>query len=80
MANGMLVVTTDHAGIPDIVTDGENGIVVTDEAQELTGLGDRMAAADLTDVMQQNRSRVMTAFRERDYLNHMDRVFEQVMG
>lgn len=28
MGNGMVVVTTDHAGIPDMVEDGVNGIVV----------------------------------------------------
>lgn len=28
MGNGMVIVTTDHAGIPDIVEDGVNGIVI----------------------------------------------------
>lgn len=27
MGNGMMIVTTDHAGIPDIVEDGVNGII-----------------------------------------------------
>jgi glycosyltransferase involved in cell wall biosynthesis len=29
MGNGMFIITTDHAGIPDIAKDGVNGIVVT---------------------------------------------------
>lgn len=29
MGNGMFIITTDHAGIPDIVEDGVNGIVVS---------------------------------------------------
>lgn len=28
MGNGMFIITTDHAGIPDIVEDGVNGIVM----------------------------------------------------
>ncbi len=80
MGNGMMIVTTDHAGIPDIVTDGENGIVLTDEARELPGLLTRMDEADLPVIMSANRARVMASFRERDYLDNMDRVFASVMG
>jgi len=28
MGNGLLVITTDHAGIPDIIKDGVNGIII----------------------------------------------------
>ena len=28
MGNGMLIITTDHAGIPDIVKDGINGLII----------------------------------------------------
>ena len=41
MGNGMFIITTDHAGIPDIVEDGVNGIVmgknvnVTDRYEQL---------------------------------------------
>lgn len=28
MSNGMFIITTDHAGIPDIVEDGVNGIII----------------------------------------------------
>lgn len=31
MGNGMFIITTDHAGIPDIVKDGVNGIVIFNE-------------------------------------------------
>lgn len=31
MGNGMFIITTDHAGIPDIVEDGVNGIVCKDK-------------------------------------------------
>lgn len=34
MGNGMFVITTDHAGIPDIVKDGVNGIVLEKDNEE----------------------------------------------
>ncbi len=81
MGNGMMIVTTDHAGIPDIVTDGENGIVLTDErGAQLQDLLSRIDHADLPSIMQENRARVLRDFRERAYLDNMDRVFAQVLG
>ena len=79
MGNGMMIVTTDHAGIPDIVTDGANGIVLADEARELPDLLTRMDAADLPAIMQTNRTRVMESFRETSYIAGMGRVFASVM-
>lgn len=36
MGNGMFIITTDHAGIPDIINDGINGIVMDKESNPRT--------------------------------------------
>lgn len=73
MGNGMLIVTTDHAGITDIVGEG-NIICKNDQEYE---------KIDLTVVSREierlNRESVKKLYSEADYINNMDRAFKEVL-
>lgn len=80
MANGMGIVTTDHAGILDIVKDKENGIISYDE-KDLSCLYQRMK--DLTNeellaIWKRNYEAVLREFSEEKYLLSMKEIFEEV--
>ena len=73
MGNGMLIVTTDHAGIPDIV--GEGNIVCKNDSE--------YEKIDLTVVSEEierhNRDSVKKLYTEANYINNMDRAFKEVL-
>ena len=80
MGNGMFIITTDHAGIPDIV-DTENGIVLKSNAK----------AVDVSDVIQseynievlqvckRNRKKIETSFNQDNYLFNIKGTFSEVL-
>ena len=73
MGNGMLIVTTDHAGIPDIV--GEGNIICKNDAE--------YEKIDLTivseEIERRNRDSVKKLYTEANYINNMDRAFKEVL-
>lgn len=75
MANGLVVITTDHAGIPDLVKDAENGIVQK-EGEELSI--ELLDAIDVNSVGSQNRSIVLSNYTEANYIQNMKKCFEEV--
>lgn len=75
MANGMAVITTDHAGIPDLVKDTENGIVQK-EGEELSI--EWLDAIDVNSVGTKNRRIVLSNFTEANYIQNMKKCFEEV--
>jgi len=74
MGNGMMIVTTDHAGIPDIV--GEGNIICRSE--------DDYQKIDLnklsTDIERLNRETVKRLYKQENYISNMDRVFKEVLS
>ena len=74
MGNGMMIVTTDHAGIPDIVGDG-NIICKSDSDYE---------NIDLTkvsiDIERQNRDAVKSLYKQENYIGNMERVINEVLA
>lgn len=76
MGNGMMIVTTDHAGISDIVQNGVNGVVASNSVN----------TAELMDKMQNpSINMVQTAYRqifiehtESRYIRNMEKIFESV--
>lgn len=83
MENGMAVVTTDHAGIPDIANQNnglvcsKNNILVKDIAEYLEdGYCNRNA---LIDTCVKNHRTVKDKYTESQYLNNLDRVFQEVL-
>ena len=77
MGDGMFIITTDHAGIPDIVEDGVNGIVMNDT---VTGAGFYDLVYKLSnDIVKEtalrNTRKVKYQFSEMEYLKNMEKVY-----
>lgn len=78
MGNGMFIVTTDHAGIPDIVEDGVNGMVVYGDKSNIRIYYKRMMNIlneCMRKIMIRNRDFVLTSFKEKTYLENIKKLF-----
>lgn len=71
MGNGMMIVTTDHAGIPDIVEDGVNGIVVKEGE---TAKVDELYMVD-KQILITNRNKVTREYTQSEYVSRMGAIF-----
>ena len=79
MGNGMVIVTTNHAGIPDIVTDGENGLVFElSSAIDMTEVMKRLRRIDYVAYMKAGRNAIKTKFRESNYISVFSSVFSKL--
>lgn len=79
MGNGMVIVTTDYAGIPDLVADEINGIVVSKSGIEPSSIYKRLENLPYEEIEKRNRLNVMNHFRQKTYIENMRRVFETVL-
>lgn len=78
MGNGMMIVTTDHAGIPDIVEDGVNGIVMRKETTVSSVFGELCAKVDvLNEYQEQNRKKIKNCYTQDQYVQLMKAVFDK---
>lgn len=75
MGNGMTIVTTNHAGIPDMVKDNENGIVVTEKNINVKKLMGLIMEADNASIGKTNRNAVLENYSQKHYINGMSQVF-----
>ena len=80
MGNGMAVITTDHAGIPDIVTNGKNGIVVSKDKINVAKIYRQLQKLELKRVVSENRSKILHNYRQTDYINNFRTIFEDFNG
>ena len=82
MANGLSVITTNHAGIPDLVKDQLNGFIVkyndyTNIIKKLLHIfNNRSVQLDMVKV---NRKTVKQYFTESYYIENMKKVFKEVL-
>ncbi|MGA4516244.1 glycosyltransferase family 4 protein [Solibacillus silvestris] len=77
MGNGCIIVTTDHAGIVDIVKDGVNGIVVTeDQQQNLEDLYNKLFWNK--EISIHNRNIVSQNYTENIYINNIRNIFNEI--
>ena len=76
MGNGLFIVTTNHAGIPDIVEDGRNGIVVSKDNMDIRMIYDELYINEK--IMIENRNYVLNNFTEIQYLANMESIFKTV--
>ena len=79
MGNGMLVLTTDHAGIPDIVTNAVNGYCFQAGEDSAEPVYQCLLHTDLKPFEQNSRQTVLDHFTEKQYLSGMNRVFAFVL-
>ena len=84
MGNAMLVITTNHAGIPDVVNDGDNGLVVDKFNIDVNEIYTYLECIysnrkKLIDVCANNYSIVVNQYTEQQYLHNMDMVFKKIL-
>ena len=80
MGSGMTIVTTAHAGIPDIVRDGVNGIV-EEEGLPAAVIYDRMmgySTEKLAATGEYNRRYCLEKFTQKQYVDAMGEIFRKV--
>lgn len=83
MGNGMFIVTTDHAGIPDIVENGVNGIVINVNSidvqimyQELR----QITKEKIERIARGNRENILQHYMQRDYIQNMDKTMQEILN
>ena len=79
MGNGMVIITTDHAGIPDLVTDGVNGIVANKDKIDPSSIYIKLDRLPFEEIEKRNRIEVMNHFRQKTYITNMRKTFEKVL-
>lgn len=76
MGNGMVIVTTDHAGIPDLVEDGKNGIVVDKYNIDVKKIYDNVInLKSFYTIALSNRKKIEEKFNQAVYLSGMKKCF-----
>lgn len=84
MGNGMVVLTTNHAGIPDIVQDGENGIVLDISRKNISEVFyDRLIKLDYKDylrIINNNRFQIQSSYNEKNYISNIINVFNSTLS
>lgn len=82
MGNGMCIVTTNHAGIPDVVTDNINGIVTNCDEIIPDKIYSRMMALtrDITRYSCENREKVLRKYTQNQYINSIADCWIKILG
>ena len=76
MGNGMVVVTTDHAGISDLVNDKDNGIVLKANTANMPSIIMRRAdTLNYKKIFENNRRRVLQLYTQNNYVNNIKNIF-----
>ncbi|MED0935339.1 glycosyltransferase family 4 protein [Bacillus mobilis] len=81
MGNGIAVITTKHAGIPDIVK-RENGYLVNFKSpNEISeAINDLLNNREkLLEIAQRNRNYALKEFKEIDYIKRLEKIFDEVL-
>lgn len=78
MGNGMFIITTDHAGIPDIVEDGVNGIVINNEFVDAKTIYCILKTKTFVDICKVNRENTLERYCETQYINGVQSVFKKI--
>ncbi|MDF2013705.1 glycosyltransferase family 4 protein [Priestia megaterium] len=82
MGNAMVIVTTNHAGIPDIVQDERNGILLSTENITISNLLNRIDKVfgneEAAEIMINNRNSIKEKYTEGQYLKNMARIFKKL--
>lgn len=77
MANGMFIVTTDHAGIPTLVKNGKNGLLLSKENDhDILYIYEHMEPS--VQIAMKNRQDVEIQYLQEHYIQNMANVFKKV--
>lgn len=80
MGNGLAIISTNHAGIPDIVSE-ENGFLVDSQSPEaIAGVmsGLLQDRSGLRRMAEENRSKILRRYKEEDYLKRLELIMDEV--
>lgn len=80
MGNGMMIVTTDHAGIPDIVEDGVEGVVFGKSQKDMILRAyTAITNADYSEIERNGRELVLNSFIQDIYIANLKKSFNKVL-
>lgn len=79
MGNGMYIVTTDHAGIPDIIKDGINGIVIKKDQDVKKTIDILLKEKNFKEKCFFNREQVVRQYTQKMYINKIKEVYQVVL-
>lgn len=80
LGNGLLIITTNHAGIPDIIENGVNGIMMNVNSGA-TDVYDNILKVDnktMKEIIRVNASKCRENYSQQHYINNMKAVFHRV--
>lgn len=77
MENGMAIVTTKYAGIPDIVENKENGIVINQKEINLIELYKNLNTIDFRLILLNNYDSIKK-YSQTNYINNIRTIFEEL--
>lgn len=80
MGNGMFIITTDHAGIPDIVEDSINGLIIQKKECASIVFENLQNQDNFEEMVINNRKLVAKRFKQKNYINAMDRAFRYILN
>lgn len=75
MGNGLFIISTDHAGIPDVVEDGVNGIVMK---SDISINYEQISKKDISNCLKVNRNKVLMKYTQKNYIKHMYHIFYEM--
>lgn len=75
MGNGMVIITTNHAGIPDIVEDNINGIIINKDKIIINEVYENINNIKFEEVLKNNYKNVKK-YLQTNYINNMKKIFE----
>lgn len=84
MGNAMAIITTNHAGIPDIATNKEHGLVIDKNNINLEEIYNYILRLDkerssLRNICERNYNIAHSNYTEQQYINNMDNVFQKIL-
>ena len=81
MGNGMTIITTNHAGIPDIVEDGVNGFVIDKKEIDIDKCYQMLlkeTQENMSNIIKTNRENVCLLYSQKRYIRNMQIIWKQV--
>ena len=78
MGNGMVIITTNHAGIPDLVMDSVNGIMVNRDEIHPSEIYSRLDEFLVETTERTNRTVAKELYRQEAYISNMRSVFQGI--
>lgn len=80
MGNGMVILTTDHAGIPDVVYDRRNGIIQRqDSLYDADELLKQISCLSFMQIATANRKMVCEKYKQEHYVYNMKSSFDRLL-